>query len=99
MLILIFQRRTNWNFLLAEIFSAENLADSSAVILNESALKALNQPIEKVIGATVVETYFNFNARRQETRSLTVIGVVKDFPYQSMHQAIGPLLLNPHFIY
>jgi putative ABC transport system permease protein len=77
-------------------FNAENLADSSAVILNESALKALNQPLEKVIGSSVVETYYNFNTRNQETRSLTVIGVVKDFPYQSMHQAIGPLMLNPH---
>ena len=77
-------------------FKAENLADSSAVILNESALKALNQPLEKVIGSSVVETYYNFNTRNQETRSLTVIGIVKDFPYQSMHQAIGPLMLNPH---
>jgi len=25
-----------------------------------------------------------------------VIGVVKDFPYRSMHQPIEPLLLNPH---
>ena len=32
----------------------------------------------------------------RDTRSLTVIGVVKDFPYQSMHQAIGPSMLNPH---
>jgi putative ABC transport system permease protein len=27
---------------------------------------------------------------------MKVIGVVKDFPYESMHQAIDPLLLNPH---
>ena len=62
-------------------------------LLDGSSLRKI---IEKVIGTTVVETYFDFNARRQDTRSMTVIGVVKDFPYKSMHQAIGPLLLNPH---
>jgi len=91
-----FSKAYNLEFLAGRDFQAGNLADSGAVILNESALKALNQPIEKVMGASVVETYYNFNERRQDTRSMTVIGVVKDFPYQSMHQAIGPLLLNPH---
>jgi putative ABC transport system permease protein len=33
-------------------------------------------------------------------RAFKVIGVVKDFPFRSMHQAIEPLILNPriHFI-
>jgi putative ABC transport system permease protein len=91
-----FPKAYNLEFLAGRDFQAGNLADSSAVILNESALKVLNQPIEKVMGASVVETFYNFTERRQDTRSMTVIGVVKDFPYQSMHQAIGPLLLNPH---
>lgn len=83
-------------FVAGRDFDPSSIADSSAVILNEAAVKALNQPIEKVIGASVVETYFNFTERRQDTRSFKVIGVVKDFPYQSMHQVIEPLLLNPH---
>ncbi|MBA4058374.1 MAG: hypothetical protein C0490_26890, partial [Marivirga sp.] len=83
-------------FIAGRDFDGSSIADSSAVILNEAAVKALNQSIEKVIGSSVVETYYNFAERRQDTRSFKVIGVVKDFPYQSMHQAIEPLMLNPH---
>jgi putative ABC transport system permease protein len=56
-------------------------------------VKALNQPLEKIMGASVVDVNDN-------NRSFKVIGVVKDFPYRSMHQAIEPLILNPrvHFI-
>lgn len=91
-----FPKTYRLEFIAGRDFTPENLADSSAVILNEAALKALNQPLDKVIGASVVETFYNFATRNRDTRSLTVIGVVKDFPYQSMHQAIGPLMLNPH---
>lgn len=83
-------------FIAGRDFDGNSIADSSAVIINEAAVKALNQPLEKVIGSSVVETYYNQAERRQNTRSFKVIGVVKDFPYQSMHQAIEPLMLNPH---
>jgi putative ABC transport system permease protein len=77
-------------------FDAANPADSNAVILNEAAVKALNQPIEKVIGSTVEEEYYDQAAQQPGVRALRVIGVVKDFPFRSMHQAIEPLMLNPH---
>jgi len=77
-------------------FDPSNPADSNAVILNEAALKALNQPLDKVMGATVEETYFNQALQRQDVRGLKIIGIVKDFPFRSMHQAIEPLMLNPH---
>ena len=83
-------------FVAGRDFNPASVADSASVILNEAAIKALNQPIEKVIGSSIVETYYNFAEQRQDTRSFKVIGVVKDFPYQSMHQAIEPLMLNPH---
>lgn len=90
-----FPKTYSLEFVAGRDFDA-SIADSSAVILNEAAIKALNQPVEKVIGSSVVETYFNFAEQRRDTRSFKVIGVVKDFPYQSMHQAIEPLMLNPH---
>jgi putative ABC transport system permease protein len=83
-------------FVAGRDFDPSNTADSASTILNEAAVKALNQPLEKIIGSSVVETYFNPNLGQQDTRSMKVIGVVKDFPYESMHQAIDPLLLNPH---
>jgi putative ABC transport system permease protein len=70
-----------------------NPGDSSSVLVNETAVRSLAQPLEKIIGATVTDQYDN-------NRPFTVIGVVKDFPYRSMHQAIEPLIVNPrvHFI-
>jgi putative ABC transport system permease protein len=74
-------------------FDQANISDSSTLIINEAAVKSLNQPIERVIGATVTDINNN-------NRTFKVIGVVKDFPFRSMHQAVEPLILNPeiHFI-
>ncbi|RAW00063.1 ABC transporter permease [Pseudochryseolinea flava] len=70
-------------------FDVNSVADSLSLILNEAAVKALNQPIEKIIGTTVTEV-------GEVNRNYKVIGVVKDFPFRSMHQEIEPLALNPH---
>ena len=74
-------------------FQQGNTADSSSMILNEAAVKALNQPIDKIIGSTIRNVF-------DSTKVYRVIGIVKDFPFRSMHQAIEPLILNPnlHFI-
>ena len=71
-------------------FQIGNLGDSNSMIINEAGVKALNQPINKVIGSTVNEVRFD------TAIAYRIIGVVKDFPYRSMHQPIEPLLLNPH---
>ncbi|MCW3091292.1 MAG: transporter permease [Ferruginibacter sp.] len=74
-------------------FEIGNLNDSSSMILNEAAIKALGQPIGKVMGATIKDVF-------DTSRLYRVIGIVKDFPFRSMHQPIEPLILNPrpHFI-
>ena len=91
-----FPKTYQLEFVAGRDFENGSISDSTSVVLNEAAVKALNQPIEKVIGSTVVETYYNQSLQQRDTRSFKVIGVVKDFPYQSMHQAIEPLMLNPH---
>jgi len=91
-----FPKTYQLEFVAGRDFEFGSLSDSSSAILNEAAVKALNQPVEKVIGSTVAETYYNPSIGQRDTRSFKVIGVVKDFPYQSMHQAIEPLMLNPH---
>lgn len=89
-----FAKTYQLQFIAGRDFDASSQADSSSVILNEAAVKALNQPLDRIIGASMIEVQFNGE------RSYKVIGVVKDFPYRSMHQAIEPLVLNPrlHFI-
>jgi putative ABC transport system permease protein len=88
-----FAKTYSLEFIAGRDFDDSNVNDSTSLILNEAAVKALNQPIEKIIGATVVDVNDN-------NRSFKVIGIVKDFPFRSMHQAIEPLMLNPriHFI-
>ncbi len=61
------------------------------MILNEAAVKALGKPIDKIMGTTLKISWTAADFIR-------VIGVVKDFPFRSMHQPIEPLILNPHFI-
>lgn len=82
-------------FIAGRDFSAQNLADSNAFILNETAVRNLNVDLDKVMGMAV-------SVAVGEDRSIDgkVIGVVKDFPYRSMHETIGPLAISaiPHFI-
>ncbi|QDK83686.1 FtsX-like permease family protein [Spirosoma sp. KCTC 42546] len=61
-------------------FTAGRVADKQAVIINESAAKRFGyqSPIGKIIHKTGGET-------------LTIIGVVKDFHYESLRTAIEPV--------
>jgi putative ABC transport system permease protein len=88
-----FAKTYQLEFIAGRDFDGTNLSDSSTLIINETAVKALKQPIEKIIGTTVID-------ERNNNKVMKVIGIVKDFPYKSMHTAIEPLALNPkvHFI-
>jgi putative ABC transport system permease protein len=83
-----FAKTYQLEFIAGRDFEAGSVVDSASMIINEAAMKALNQPIEKIIGTSVIDVNDN-------NRAFKVIGVVKDFPYKSMHQAIEPLILNP----
>ena len=84
-----FAKTYQLQFIAGRDFEIGNLNDSSSMIINEAGIKALNQPINKVVGSTVRDN-------NDTARIYRIIGVVKDFPYRSMHQPIEPLLLNPH---
>ena len=68
-------------------FSAGNLADSSAVIVNEKAAKELSitEPSEQMIEIPLDESQ-SFKAR--------VVGIVKDFNFQSLRQPLAPMILG-----
>jgi putative ABC transport system permease protein len=69
-------------------FSRDFPTDSTAVIINEAAMRAFgwtDDPLNKVIGRFVDNQGTKANYR--------VIGVVKDFHYESLHRTIGPLLM------
>jgi putative ABC transport system permease protein len=84
-----FPKTFQLEFVAGRDFQKGNITDSGKVIMNEAAVKALNQPIDKVLGSTLKDL-------RDSNRLYQVIGIVKDFPFRSMHQPIEPLILNPH---
>lgn len=84
-----FAKTFQLEFIAGRDFQTGNISDSNSMIINEAGVKALNLPLEKVMGATVQDRFDSGHLYR-------IIGVVKDFPYRSMHQPIEPLLLNPH---
>lgn len=69
-------------------FSQEFGMDSSSVILNEAAAKALGWKQETAVGQTLSRT-----SKRGEKENYRVIGVVKDFHFRPFHERISPLLM------
>ncbi len=90
---MIFRKHINLEFITGRDFEIGNINDSNALIMNEAAVRSINQPMEKLLGTTATIAF-------DSGRIYKIIGVVKDFPFRSMHQPIEPLLLNtrPHFI-
>jgi putative ABC transport system permease protein len=69
----------NMNMLMGHFFSNEYLTDSTGIILNESAVKALG--IHSPIGKKIV-----FGDKDE----YKIIGIINDYHYESLHQKIRP---------
>ena len=65
------------------------LATGGGVVLNEKAVKAMG--ITDPIGKRLVDRGRN----PEDTRYMPIIGVVKDFHFESMHSAIRPMAIFP----
>jgi putative ABC transport system permease protein len=80
-------------------FDPKNVADSTAVLLNESAVEALKLTPNEMIGKTIVRPDYvmGYSAPDSTRAPVTgiVIGVVRDFPFRSMHRKIDPLAISP----
>ena len=63
-------------------FSKEFGTDTASFILNESSVKALGWPLKEAIGKD-----FKYADVRGH-----IIGVVKDFHFESLHQSIAPMI-------
>ncbi len=73
-------------------FSKDFGTDSLAVVLNEKAVQDMglgSQPI----GARLTSPDGFFNGPEGKPFVYTVVGVLKDFHYQSLHQKISPLVI------
>ena len=67
-------------------FSSHSHNDSTNILLNESAAKALGlaEPIGAVVKIRTGEGEMN----------TTVIGVIRDFNFQSLHQKVAPIIIG-----
>ncbi|TLV02126.1 ABC transporter permease [Dyadobacter luticola] len=82
----------NLQLVAGRTFKIGSAADSSTYLLNESAVKSLGLPMEKVLGMRL--TINRPGASDSTRREGTVIGIVRDFPYRSIHHAISPLAIS-----
>lgn len=69
-----------------KFFSGNDKADSLNVVINASAAAAMN--LKNPIG-----TVLRINTRRG-TWNVNVVGVLKDFNFQSLHQKIAPIMIG-----
>lgn len=94
-----FPKTFNLNIIAGRDFDPENIADSTAILLNESAVRALKLTPETAVGKAVVRPAIAMEYGPPDTTQAPVtglvIGVVEDFPYKSMHQRIDPLAIAP----
>ena len=74
-------------------FSNAFSTDSLSVVLNEKAVAALGLK-EPVVGTRLTTTTEIYNPRPDSFYTYTVVGVVRDFHYQTLHQAIEPLVIT-----
>ncbi len=70
-------------------FSEEFPSDSQGVVINEKAVKALG--LKDPIGKRLVDRGRN----PEDTRYMPIIGVVKDFNFESLHTEIRPMAIFP----
>lgn len=73
-------------------FSKDFPTDSLTVVMNEKAVAELG--IQDPIGKRVVTPEGFLNANDGSQYVYTIIGVVKDFHYQSLHEPITPLVFT-----
>ncbi|MBC7850542.1 MAG: ABC transporter permease [Chitinophagaceae bacterium] len=87
-----FAKTLNLEVAQGRFFSRDFLTDSLAVVLNERAVTELG--LKNPIGTRLTTPEDNFNGPGNTPLVYTVIGVVKDFHYQSLHKPITPLVFT-----
>lgn len=72
-------------------FSKDFPSDSTAVLLNEAAVKVLG--LKDPVKETLYRPDYNPEGKMKPL-GYHVVGVVKDFNFSSMHQNVGPLIIR-----
>ncbi len=75
---------------------AKEFADSLSVVINESAAREMN--LSEPIGKQLVSPANFLNSIPEVQSMYTIVGVIEDFHFQSLHQEISPLFLISNLI-
>ncbi|HWK58851.1 MAG TPA: ABC transporter permease [Parapedobacter sp.] len=73
-------------------FSKDLATDSSGIIVNETAARALGWDASIAVGKTIIRQ----NSPKGDNFPFRIVGVVKNFHFKSLHEAISPLFLTLH---
>ncbi len=68
---------------------SEDFSDTLSIVVNEAALREME--ITDPIGKTLTSNSNLFNAANDSMVAYSIVGVVKDFHFQSLHHVISPL--------
>ena len=74
----------------ARNFSKDFATDSLAMIINESAVRAFGWNTMSAMGKRLVRV----NSDKGTNVAFHVVGIVKDFNFNSLHNPISPLLMT-----
>ncbi len=66
-------------------FNEEQTEGRREVVLNESGIKILG--FESAVGEKIIDI---------EGKEFTIVGVVKDFHFESLHKKLNPLIIHPY---
>jgi putative ABC transport system permease protein len=77
-------------------FFSTGKGDSTSVLVNESAAKALGITEAKGQSITIPSVRFGSDNRSRLEKSFTanVVGIVKDFNFQSLHEPLAPMVMG-----
>ncbi len=73
-------------------FSASRTVDSNNVIVNEKAAVGLGYTVDNAVGKSI---HFDF---KDQHFTFHIIGVVKDFNFESLHSGIKPFIFSTGFL-
>lgn len=93
-----FMKTMDFKMAAGRMFSAEFPADTNyKIVVNEATLRKFAIPLDKAVGQKL-----NFNMGENGIGSLEIVGVAKDFHFESLHKVIEPyafFLNNDNFNY
>lgn len=88
-----FMKTMGFEMVSGRMLSADFPGDTNfKMVVNEATIRKFGIALDKAVGSKL-----NFNEGDGKPRGIEIVGVVKDFHFVDLHQAIEPYAFFPHF--